>query len=79
MEDDTIAYQRDSADERILVFAHRGASPRPAGGVPIDHAGVPDGARFVDALGGAEFVVANGTLPLPELPQGALICQQIAP
>ncbi|HOU40422.1 MAG TPA: alpha-amylase family glycosyl hydrolase [Promineifilum sp.] len=79
VEDDTIAYQRDSADERILVFAHRGAAPRPAGGVPIDHAGVPDGARFVDALGGAEFVVANGTLPLPELPQGALICQQIAP
>ena len=79
VEEDTIAYQRDSADERILVFAHRGAEPRPAGGVPIAHAGVPDGARFADPLSGLEVVVSDGGLLLPQLPQGALILQQIAP
>jgi alpha-glucosidase len=77
-EADTVAYQRDSATERVLVFAHRGEQPRPAGDVPLTHAGVPDGTRFVDALGGAETSVRDGALPLPELAQGALILRQVA-
>lgn len=78
VEEDTIAYQRDAADDRVLVFAHRGEQPRPAGDVPLAHAGVPDGARFVDALGEAEVSVRDGALSLPELAQGALILRQVA-
>jgi alpha-glucosidase len=76
-EADTIAYQRDSATERVLVFAHRSQQPRPAGDLPLAHAGVPDGTRFVDVLGGAEVCVREGRLPLPEVAQGALILRQV--
>jgi alpha-glucosidase len=77
-EADTIAYQRDSTTERVLVFAHRGQQPRPAGGLPLAHAGVPDGTHFVDVLGGEEIRVRDGVLPLPEVAQGALILRQVA-
>ena len=77
-EADTVAYQRAAAADRVLVFAHRGEQPRPAGDVTLAHAGIPDGTRFVDVLGGAEMSVRDGTLPLPELPQGALILRQVA-
>jgi alpha-glucosidase len=77
-EADTIAYQRDITTERVLVFAHRGQQPRPAGGLPLAHAGVPDGTHFVDVLGGEEIRVRDGVLPLPEVAQGALILRQVA-
>lgn len=77
-EEDTLAYQRDSHDERVLVFAHRGETPRPAGRLPLRDAGVPDGARFVDPLSGLELRVHDGALALPELAQGALILRQTA-
>ena len=76
-EENTIAYQRDSADNRVLVFAHRGETPRPASSVSLHEAGVADGARFVDVLSGQEYQVRDGALPLPELAQGALILQQL--
>jgi len=76
-EADTIAYQRESADERVLVFAHRADAPRPAGLVPVEHLGIPDGACFVDPLSGMELRVTGGALALPELAPGALILQQI--
>ena len=75
-EQDTVAYQRETADERVLVFAHRADTPRPAGSVPVTHLGVPDGACFVDPLSGLELPVSDGALSLPELPAGALILQQ---
>jgi len=56
--------------------AHRAEAARPAGGLPVAHAGVADGTRFVDLIGDAEFIVRDGALPLPPLPQGALILQE---
>ena len=76
-EADTLAYQRESATERLLVFAHRGKEPRPAGPVPLAHGGVADGARFADLVTGAEYMVRDGMLQLPELPQGALVLQEL--
>ena len=76
-EEDTIAYQRDSATDRVLVFAHRGETPRPAGPVSLHDAGVADGARFIDVLSGQEHQVRDGALPLPEMAQGAIILQQL--
>ena len=75
-EQDTVAYQRETADERVLVFAHRADTPRPAGPVPLHHGGVPDGAYFVDVASGRELHVRGGELLLPELPPGALILRQ---
>ena len=76
VEPDTIAYQRESIEGRVLVVAHRTEAARPAGGLPVAHAGVADGTRFVDLIGDAEFIVRDGALPLPPLPQGALILQE---
>jgi alpha-glucosidase len=76
-EPETIAYQRETADDRVLVIAHRAEEPRPAGGLPLAHGGVADGARFVD-LSGNELVVHNGALNLPPVEQGAVLLRQVA-
>ncbi len=76
-EPDTFAYQRDNADSRMIVVAHRGTDPRPTGTLPVWHGGVPDGCRFIEHFSGHEAVVEQGALHLPELPQGATIWEQI--
>jgi alpha-glucosidase len=77
VEADTFAYQRDSTDGRILVIAHRGSSPRPAGGLPVAHGGIADGTRFVEHFSGQQAVVTNGALNVPEHAQGASLWEEI--
>ncbi len=77
VESETVAYQRESIDDRIIVIAHRGETPRPAGPMTIAHGGIADGARFVDPTSGVELTVRDGALPLPVLLQGATIWRQI--
>ncbi|MCW5847902.1 MAG: maltodextrin glucosidase [Anaerolineae bacterium] len=76
VEGETVAFQRESGDERVIVIAHRGAAARPAGPLPVARAGVADGARFVDVVGGAAWVVREGALALPPLGQGALVLRE---
>ena len=73
---DTFAYQRESADERAIVIAHRAAVPRPAGPLPVAQGGIAEGTRFVEFFSGQEATVQNGALPLPPLPQGATLWLQ---
>jgi alpha-glucosidase len=73
VEPDSFAYQRTTASERVVVLAHRGQQPRPAGPLPVAHGGIPDGARFVELWSKTGAVVAGGTLPLAEHPQGATV------
>lgn len=76
VEQDFIAYQREGRDEgegRVLVTANRSQTPRPAGGLPVAHADIPDGARFEEFFTGQETAVQGGRFPLPELPQGATL------
>ncbi len=75
-EAETVAFQRESENERVIVIAHRGATARAAGPLPVTAAGVTDGARFVDAISGAAFVVQDGALALPSLGQGALVLEE---
>jgi alpha-glucosidase len=77
VETDTIAYQREGLDGRILVIAHRGQSPRPGGPLSLINGGVPDGTSFSDILSGKSFTVHNGSISLPALEQGALILQAL--
>ncbi len=79
VETDTVAYQRENAAGRILVVAHRGERPRPAGPLPVAHGGIPDGARFVEHFTGQKLIVTNGALPLPDHPQGATLWQSPRP
>lgn len=76
-EADTIAYQRESADERLIVIAHRAEAPRPASVLPVANGGIADGTRFVNLDSGDEMTVRDGALMLPRLEQGAVILQQV--
>lgn len=76
-EAETVAYQRESIGERIIVIAHRSALPRPAGPLPLAHGGAADMTRFVEWASGKEYVVKDGSVYLPELAQGAIILQQV--
>ena len=73
VEADTLAYQRASKAGCIVVVAHRGEQPRPAGPLLVAHGGIPDGTRFVEFFTGQELIVADGTLHLASHPQGATL------
>ncbi len=77
IEGDTFAYQREGIEGRIIVVAHRGERPRPAGGLPAPCAGLADGVRLVERFSGREIRVQNGVLALPELAQGATLWETI--
>lgn len=72
-EQDTFIYQRDTAEEIILVVAHRGDQTRPAGGVSIAHAAIPDGVEFEELFTRQRVNVNNGFFPLPSVSQGAQV------
>lgn len=76
-EPDTVIYQRECPDERVLVIAHRADAARPAVPIPVYHGGISDGTRFADLLTDAVYSVHDGSLIVPELPQGAVILRQI--
>jgi alpha-glucosidase len=63
---DTLAFQRESNEERLVIVARR--SDDGLKELPVRHAGVPDGARVHDMLFGAKAVITNGLLPLDSLP-----------
>lgn len=77
IEPDTVAYQRESLDERIVVIAHRAEAPRPPGPMAVAHGGITEGARLVEMMSGQEVIVRDGEISLPQLPQGATIWQQV--
>lgn len=77
IEQDTVAYQRESLEDRIIVIAHRGDEPRPATQLPVAIGGIPDGTQFVDLESGDELTVRNGVLPFPPIKQGATLLRQV--
>ncbi len=61
-EGNTLAFQREAPEERLIVVARRAADGLAA--LPVRHAGLPDGARLRELLSGAEASVQGGMLPL---------------
>jgi alpha-glucosidase len=72
-DDETLAYVRDAEEDCVIVVAQRGPGERPASGLGVAQAAIPDGVEFVDVISGAHSTVVNGHLPLPALPIGATI------
>src|SRR6266567_1749551 len=71
---DTLAFQREANEERLIVVARRGNDGLVA--LPVHHAGLPDGIHLRELLTGNETVVTNGMLLLDSLPPvGAQIWQ----
>jgi alpha-glucosidase len=70
----TLAFQREANEERLIVVARRGNDGLVA--LPVLHAGLPDGIHLRELLTGNEAVVTNGMLLLDSLPPvGAQIWQ----
>jgi alpha-glucosidase len=70
---DTLAYQRDSTAQTMLVVAQRGPAARPAFHLPVDGGGIPNGMEFAELFSGRRARVEHGFLPLPEQLPGAQI------
>jgi alpha-glucosidase len=66
---DLIAFQRQSAAQRLIVIGCRAA--RTATSVPVWQGGVPEGAQFIDLLGGGTYSVQSGRVALGALQAGA--------
>jgi alpha-glucosidase len=74
---DLWAFQRQSAEQQIVVVGYRGPRTQPPSSLPVWHAGLADGTRVVDLLGGESFVVENGALELPALERGAALLLEV--
>ena len=69
-QDDLIAFQRRSRDERIIVAVWRGADEMPGRQLDAKLADLPEGAKLVDQLSSHSCQVANGKLGLPAMAHG---------
>ncbi|RMD77341.1 MAG: maltodextrin glucosidase, partial [Chloroflexi bacterium] len=63
---ETIVFQREAPEERLIVVARRGDDGLRA--VPVRHGGLADGTRLRDLLTDVETVVAGGRLDISRLP-----------
>ena len=63
---ETLAFLRESPDERLLVVARRKDDGLKA--LPIQQTGLVDGTQVQEVLSGTQAVVVNGLLPLESLP-----------
>lgn len=63
---ETLAFLRESSDECLLVVARRKEDGLTA--LPVQHAGLADGRRVHEVLTGTQTSVADGMLPLKNLP-----------
>lgn len=73
IEEDTLAYLRDTDEERIIVVANRGPAARPAGPLPVAHGAIADGTEFTELFSGRRARVEGGCLPLPEVAAGVAL------
>ncbi|GAC1397905.1 MAG: hypothetical protein NVSMB49_04580 [Ktedonobacteraceae bacterium] len=63
---ETLAFLREDPDERLLIVARRKDDGLTA--LPIQHAGLADGTRVHEVLTGTQTSIADGMLPLKNLP-----------
>jgi alpha-glucosidase len=64
-EGETIAFQRETLDEHLIVVARRGHDGLTT--LPVRHAGLQDGMHLHDMLSGTTETIVNGHLPLNDL------------
>lgn len=73
---ETIAFQREAPEERLIVVARRSDDGLQA--LPVRHAGLADGVTLRELFTGAETVVRNGILDISSLPAtGAQVWQAL--
>jgi hypothetical protein len=73
VENDTLAFQRDTDDEILIAVARRGTETRPAGPIPVTQAAILDGVEFDELFTHQQVRVENGFFQLPAVPPGAQV------
>lgn len=63
---DTLAYQREASEERLIIIARRADDGLAA--LPVRHAGLADGVYLHELISGTRAKVEAGQLPLDKLP-----------
>ncbi len=76
-DDDLLLYQRQSAEQRIIVVAYRGTDTLAEKRVQIRHGGVSDSTTLTDYLTGASFNVYDGCIALTNLLAGSVLLLQV--
>jgi alpha-glucosidase len=77
VEENVMAFLRDTDDEQILVIANRGPNERPAAAVSVREGAIPDGAEFRELFSGQIIAVQDGYLPIPVMPVGIQIWRSV--
>ncbi len=62
---DWFAYQRESAEGRLVVIAYRGSGTDAPMAIPLQHAGHVDGTPLTDYLSATAFTVTEGAVAIP--------------
>ena len=75
VEQDTLAYLRDTDDEYVIVIAHRGPDLRPANPLFVVPGGIPDGVVFKEVSSGREKAISSGYLALDGISPGIELWQ----
>ncbi len=76
--DGLLVYQRQSAEQRLIVIGYRGPDSLLTTLIPVRHGGLRDGATLVDLLNGGSYTVDNGLIQLGQLDRGtALILEAL--
>jgi len=68
-----IAFQRQSAKQRLIVIGCRGPEEIAGVAIPAWQGGLRDGTRLVDRLSGAEHFVEDGAIHPGTLTRGAAL------
>jgi len=72
-QDDLLVYQRQSAEQRMIVVAYRGTDTLAQTVIPIRHAGIADGIVLTDMLTGGTYSVVDGCMSLVDLAAGGVL------
>ncbi len=74
--DDILAYQRQSADQRLLIISHRGLESLSDFTLPVAHAGIADGTSLIDILTDTAYLVVDNCITIANLsPSSTLILE----
>ena len=73
VEQNILAYLRDTENDKIIIIGNRGPEERPAGKLFVRDGGISDGNLFEEIFTGKTSAVQDGYLSLPAIPTGAQI------
>ncbi len=68
-----LAYMRQSAEQRLLIIAHRGETALAEISLPVWPGSIADSTRLTDLHSGAIYTVTDGQITLRDLPPNAAL------